>query len=184
MTICKCAAALALLAAATCPAAAGPKRPGSAIRRAEGEARSYLPACTEKDDDRQQLCLIEERNFVEQYVYAKAGDVLAMGSTASSFDEHAESEEFKKEPAYNGGAGRPFNAVQTCAWRMVIADQPGPPHGEVDAEMAETACGRLSDAGHEEAVARAREVEREVGVHATPMPPAEWEPVMAGLRDP
>jgi hypothetical protein len=183
MTIRNSAIALALLAAATC-AAAGPKRAAAAIQRAEAEARSYLPACTEKDDDRQQLCLITERNFVEQYVYAKAGDVLAMGSTASSFDEHGESDDFEKEAAYNGGAGRPFNAVQTCAWRMVIADQPVPPHGEIDAELAETACGPLSDAGHEEAVARARQVEREIGVHTTPMPPDDWEPKMQGLRDP
>jgi hypothetical protein len=182
-TIRNSAIAVALLAATTC-AAAGPKRPGGAIQQAEAEARAYLPACTEKDDGRQQLCLITERNFVEQYVYAKAGDVVAMGSTAASFDENAESEEFKKDPAYNGGAGRPFNAVQTCAWRMVIVDQPVPPHGRIDVELADIACRQLSDAGRAKAMFRAREVEREIGQHITPMPPEDWEPTMLGLRDP
>jgi hypothetical protein len=173
---------VALVAVATI-AAARPKHPDGAIQRAEAEARAYLPACTEKDDGRQQLCLLTERNFVEQYVLAMAGDVMAMGSTASSFDENAESEEVKKDADYNGGAGRPFNAVQTCAWRMVIVDRPVPPHGQADAELAETACGRLSDAGHEEAIARARTIEREIGKHTTPMPPQTWEPKIAGLRD-
>ncbi len=176
------ALAVALVAVATI-AAARPKHPDGAIQRAEAEARAYLPACTEKDDGRQQLCLLTERNFVEQYVLAMAGDVMAMGSTASSFDENAESEEVKKDADYNGGAGRPFNAVQTCAWRMVIVDRPVPPHGQADAELAETACGRLSDAGHEEAIARARTIEREIGKHTTPMPPQTWEPKIAGLRD-
>jgi len=63
------------LAAVAISAAAGPKRSVDAIQRAEAEARSYLPACTEKDDGRQKLCLITERNFVEQHAYAMAGDV-------------------------------------------------------------------------------------------------------------
>ena len=168
-----------------CLADAAPKTgQANATQRAEAEARTYLPPCVEKEPERQQLCLLNQRNFIEQYVLAKAGDAFAMGSTAFSFDPSTASTEFSKTVTFAlQRLGEPASIPQACAWRMVIVDQPTRPHGQNDVEITKAVCGRLSDAGYAEAVARARSIEREIDTHTTSMPPDDWDPKVQGLHD-
>jgi hypothetical protein len=84
-----------------------------ANRAAEHEARAWLKPCKEKIKDFQKLCLQNQSNFIEQYVYAKAGELPAMGSTSASFRKTSQD-----DLDYNR-VGMPLNLVQSCAWQAV-----------------------------------------------------------------
>ena len=79
--------------------------------RAEREARAWLRPCRESDRQRQQLCLINQREFILAYVYAKAGDTSAMINIASRLSPRRDAGENPDQ-----WLGMPKNLVESCAW--------------------------------------------------------------------
>lgn len=97
-------------------------KPNEANRRAEAEAKSFLKPCG-FPGDRQSMCLIKQRNFVEQYILAKAGDANAMGSTASSFRPISPMTPNFAD-AVERNLGLPVSLMQACVWSVVRANTP------------------------------------------------------------
>ena len=174
------AAAIAFLLI-TAPAAA--QTPN---QKAEAEARSFLIKCA-FPDDRQFSCLIHQRNFIEMYVYAKAGDLSGIGSTADSFQpSKADAPGYMTEM----DIGMPVSPLQSCAWWIVRASAPlrdsqrkeGPMlqqlfrNGRI--QLANDICAHLSDDDRVAARRRAEVLIKEL--HTTPaqMPPDTWEPTV------
>jgi hypothetical protein len=143
---------------------------------AEKEARSFLRPCPAGPN--QQLCLLHQRNFIEQYVYAKSGDDIAQRSTAESFDtNHLQTEE-----VLSGYIGMPQNQLQACAWWLVVAQSgkytvdPGP--------IVRATCAKLSPTMQPLAMHRADELLHELRTTPAREPSDDWEPIVAGLKDP
>ena len=160
-----------ILALALLPTIALAAAPNAA---AEREARSFLPPCKPGPD--RQLCLIHQRNFIEQYVYAKAGDFPAQRSTAESFDTL----HLKTDAVLSDYVGMPRNQLQSCAWWLVDAQQ--------DTSLANPdalirhACGGLGGVMQSLAMHRADLLLHELRTHPARMPSDDWEPIVAGLK--
>lgn len=141
---------------------------------AEREARQFLTKCP--PGEAQETCLIHQRNFIEQYVYAKAGDHAGQTSTAASFDMH-------HPPDDTTCLGLPQNQIQSCAWRIVIVQfgAPSPYPTDIDARMIQDGCGKLSPVEMAISERRADELLRELRTHPAATPSDDWEPRVAGL---
>src|SRR6185437_5337209 len=81
-----------------------------ANKRAEKEARGYLTTCHFADAHKQGMCQQNQANFVETYVYAKAGDLPSIRDTAVSFARRSP----RADPFLS--LGIPVDQVQACAW--------------------------------------------------------------------
>jgi hypothetical protein len=143
---------------------------------AEKEARSYLRPCKQSDEDLRQLCLLHQRNFIEQYVYAKANDYLAQSSTAGSFDTRHKDDDLS-------WIGMPQNQIQSCAWRLVIVQIADPESPSSSSYAAQSTCGVLQPLEQTLALRRADELVRELRTHPAAMPDDDWEPKVRGLVD-
>jgi len=142
---------------------------------AEKEARQFLRPC--QPGETQQLCLIHQRNFIEQYVYAKSGEKGGQSSTADSFDTH----HLMTEPSLSIGLGMPQNQIQSCAWRVVIVQYGHSDIWAADTGMVRSACGTLDQTGQAIALRRADELLRELRTNPARMPSLDWEPKVTGL---
>jgi hypothetical protein len=170
--------AAALCTALAFPAFADAASPPDPNQLAEREARQFLRPCEPRyKGEYVQLCLVDQRNFIEQYVYAKAGDYMAQGSTAYSFDTH-------RLPDDLSWTGMPQNQVQSCAWRIVIVQYGHPDVQPFDAELMGPACSPLSRVEQVVAGRRADELLRSLRASPARMPADDWEPAMPGLVEP
>jgi hypothetical protein len=163
-------ALLALVAPVLVPAACLAQ---PANQRAEKEARSWLIPC-ELTGTRQDTCLQAQKNFIEQYVYAKAGDAGAQHSTASSFGSSA-----FNDPEGLNRLGMPRNAVQACAWWQVAAQNPRALPSE--RRVADEVCAALPPDDARAGRRRAEQLLQELQTAPARMPPPDWEPQVAGL---
>ena len=147
--------------------------PPAANQRAEKEARSFLRPCPSGPD--QKLCLTNQQNFIEQYVYAKSGDRGGQSSTSASFDtDHV------KAPDDNYDyLGLPQNQIQSCAWRIVMAQSADTQTG--DTAIVSRKCGLLDHAGQTLALRRADELLHELRTSPAKTPSDDWEPKVEGL---
>ena len=134
-----------------------------ANRQADAEARSFLPPCQESDPQREALCQTNQRSFVEQYIFAKAGDLLAMGITAAAFGPH------NGERSETEWLGVPQAPVQACAWRMVRFERS---HDKLDEDASRRACGTLSDGDRTKAAHRAEQLVHELNTSPAKLPEA------------
>ena len=141
---------------------------------AEKEARSYLQPCKQDAEDARQLCLLHQRNFIEQYVYAKANDRSGQGSTAYSFDTRHKDDDLS-------WLGMPQNQIQACAWRRVISQIAGSKSAPDASRVAQNACEVLQPHEQTLALRRANELVRELRTHPAATPKAGWEPKVPGL---
>lgn len=154
------------------PAFAGKPSASDPNQIAEREARQFLRPCAEKyQGEAIQLCRIDQRNFIEQYVYAKAGDYLAQGSTALSFDT-------QHQPDDLSWVGMPQSQIQSCAWRIVIIQYGHPEVQHFHADVMRSACALLDPAEQFIAIRRADELLRSLRVNPARIPPDDWEPVV------
>ena len=147
-----------------------------ANRRAEAEARSFLSPCKEVSEE-QPLCRLHQRNFIEQYVYAKAGDLGAMGSTSSSFTRHPLTE----DPHLFDLGSPAENLVQACAWQMARAEATRGGNG-IERGTAAERCRTLNQTERLAAGERAAQLLRELRAAPASTPSGDWEPVVAGLK--
>jgi hypothetical protein len=143
---------------------------------AENEARGFLRPCKPGGD--QQICLINQRNFIEQYVYAKAGDHDGQTSTADSFDTN---HLMTKEVLVNY-LGMPQNQIESCAWRIVVLQGGHSAPRVEDVAMVHHACGTLDKAQRQSAGGRADDILRSMRTMPVPMPSDDWEPLAAGQK--
>jgi len=163
-------AALFMVLIAT-PALAQP-----ANKRAEKEARGYLTPCHFAAAHKQVMCLQNQANFVETYVYAKAGDVSSMSSTAASFSPPSP----REEPDFS--LGLPVDQVQACAWRIVTADASrATPNASLTQDMVRYACQALSGRRQDAAAARADHLEQELRTSPASLPPPPTAEELKGL---
>ncbi len=141
-------------------------------QRADAEAKSFLTACNFSIQTRQGLCEINQSNFVEEYVYAKSGDISAMGSTAASFSP----------PPRDLSLGVPTLPIQACAWRLLIALR-NPNHEDpLPRDMVAVACSHLPIADQTAARRRAEVLERELVTAPAVTPPDDWGPSIPGQK--
>lgn len=137
----------------------------AANKRAEAEARSFLLACHQPDRHQQETCKQNQRDFVEMFVDARAGDLSSMRLTASNFAAPIDNPDY---------AGLPHAQVQACAWRVAIARLS--PHSLIfaAAEGVRSACAGLAGVGFANAQARADRILQEIQTEPAQIP--KWTP--------
>lgn len=181
---------IAIAAALLCfPAAAQP----NPNQRAEAEARAMLPKCNQPDRDLQQLCLRNQRDFIREYVKAKAGsDINIRGIASYLRPVPPTASDFEKSLH----VGIPTRLQEACAWRLWHAMMP-----DIDEELTaapeelarrirdkrlfwQPTCLQLDFDKRNASLARATHLMNEYLSTPARMPPSEWQPKVAGLVEP
>jgi hypothetical protein len=154
---------LAVLIAATLCFLAPPACAADPNAAAEREAHVWLAPCKENDKQRQQLCLSNQRNFIEQYVWAKAGSLSSMGSTVASF--------LPTDASNPLHLGMPQSLMQSCAWQAVRMQST---RGQVASERALMLeiCRKLTPNEIAAADDRAEQLLRELRTTPARLPPS------------
>jgi hypothetical protein len=142
---------------------------------AEKEARSYLRPCPPGPD--QQNCLMSQKIFIEEYVWAKSGERSGQSGVADAFNPDSR----KNTDNAKMYLGMPQNEIQSCAWRLVIVQYQSDVW-EADKSMVRLICGRLDQPSQVLAMRRADQLLRELHTNPAREPAADWEPKIAGLR--
>jgi hypothetical protein len=154
-----------IVAALVCLLAAAPAAAQNANRVAEQEARTWLKPCKERTKDLQGLCLQNQGSFIEQYIYAKAGDPSAMGSTSASFRKTS-----LNDPDYYR-IGMPQSLVQSCAWQAVrMASTRGQTAVSGQRDAMDSICAPLSMNEAAAAIERANRLLFELRTNPARMP--------------
>lgn len=171
------------------PAAAQP----NSNQRAEAEARAMLPKCRHPDQPTQQLCLGNQRNFIREYVFAKAGSDINIRGVASYLTPLSHNaSDFERSLHF----GIPPNVQEACAWRFWHAMMPS--EGEALTASLPVLAARIRDKrrswqptclqlhfdAREASLARAERLMNEYLSAPARMPPSDWKPNVAGLVEP
>mgnify|MGYP006976758449 CR=1 FL=1 len=129
--------------------------------RAVREAEGYLAPCL--DTQTREWCERYRREFLADYVKAKAGDYQGQRNVAW-FLHRGDSPPIKRNP------------IQACAWRLVIVSAGHAQVGPGDTGNVRIECGRLSEAERAAAQARATQLLREIATSPARMPAAARHP--------
>lgn len=162
-------------------------------QRAEAEARAMLPKCQQPDRETQQICLRNHRDFIREYVRAKAGSEINIRGVASYLRPlPPTATDLDRQEAI----GIPPNLFESCAWRFwhammpTAGEDPTTSLGVLAFRIRERrgswqpTCLQLDVDKRDAALSRAVHLLNEYHANPARMPPSDWQPRVAGLVEP
>jgi hypothetical protein len=139
--------------------------PADVTHQVTHEAEAHLRSCpTDLTVERARFCEQERREFVRDYLRARAGETQAQRNVALVLSG-----------SVRDGPWVP-NWIEACAWRVVVVAGDHGEAGEFDDRYLRIACGRLDEQQRAEAHTKAQHLQLLILGNVVPEPPSRRVP--------